>query len=42
MVFSRFVPENIVIEKVGENRLLEEAVDLLLNEHFPKIVEQEN
>ncbi len=36
-----FVPENIAIEKVGEGRLLEEAADILLNEHFPKIIEQE-
>lgn len=35
------VPENVAIEKVGENRVLEEAADLLLNEHFPKIMAQE-
>lgn len=35
------VPENIVIEKVGENGLLEEAADLLLKEHFPLVVVQE-
>lgn len=34
------VPENIVIEKIGENGILEEAVDILLKEHFPKIVEE--
>jgi trigger factor len=34
------VPENIVIEKVGEGKILEEAVDSLLKEHFPKIIEQ--
>jgi trigger factor len=35
------VPENIVVEKVGEAGLLEEAADILLKEHFPKIIEQE-
>lgn len=35
------VPENIVIEKVGENTILEEATNILLQEHFPKIVLQE-
>lgn len=35
------IPENIVIEKVGEGKILEEAADILLKEHFPKIVEQE-
>jgi len=35
------IPENIVIEKVGEGKILEEAVDILLKEHFPKIIEQE-
>ncbi|KKR29832.1 MAG: Trigger factor [Candidatus Woesebacteria bacterium GW2011_GWA1_39_8] len=35
------VPENVVIEKVGEAGLLEEAVNILIKEHFPKIVEQE-
>lgn len=35
------IPENIVIEKVGESRILEEAADILLKEHFPKIIEQE-
>lgn len=34
------VPENIAIEKVGESKILEEAADILLNEHFPKIIEQ--
>lgn len=34
------VPENVVIEKVGEAGILEEAVDILLKEHFPKIIEQ--
>lgn len=35
------VPENIVIEKAGEGRILEEAADILLKEHFPRIIEQE-
>jgi len=35
------VPENIVVEKVGEGAILEEATDILLKEHFPKIMEQE-
>ncbi len=35
------IPENIVTEKVGEGKILEEAVDILLKEHFPKIIEQE-
>ena len=34
------VPENVVIEKVGETKLLEEAADILLKEHFHKIIEQ--
>ncbi len=34
------VPENIVVEKVGEDKILEEAADILLKEHFPKIIEQ--
>lgn len=35
------VPENIVVEYVGETKILEEAVEILLREHLPKIVEQE-
>lgn len=35
------VPENIVIERVGEKNLLEEAADILLKEHFPNMAEQE-
>ncbi|MBN2093848.1 MAG: hypothetical protein JW740_00520 [Candidatus Zambryskibacteria bacterium] len=35
------VPENIAIEKVGENKILQEAVNILLQEHFPKVIEQE-
>ena len=34
-------PENMVIEKVGETKILEESADLILREHFPKIIEQE-
>ncbi len=35
------IPENIVVEKVGEGKIIEEATDILLKEHFPKIIEQE-
>ena len=35
------IPENIVVEKVGEATVLEEAANILLKEHFPKIIEQE-
>ena len=35
------IPENIVVEKVGEGKILEEAADIILKEHFPKIIEQE-
>lgn len=35
------VPENITVEKIGESKILEEAVDLLLKEHFSKIIGQE-
>ena len=35
------IPENIVVEKVGEAEILEEATDILLKEHFPKIIDQE-
>lgn len=35
------VPESIVIEKTGEGKILEEAADILLKEHFPKIIDQE-
>ena len=35
------IPENIIIEKVGEAKILEEATDILLREHFSKIIEQE-
>ncbi len=36
------VPENMVIEKVGEKNLLEEAADILLKQHFPKIAAEES
>ena len=35
------VPENIVVEKMTEGKILEEAADIILKEHFPKIIEQE-
>lgn len=35
------IPENIVLEKVGEDKILGEAADILLNEHFPEIIKQE-
>ena len=34
------IPENIVLEKVGEAKILEEATDILLKEHFHKIIEE--
>jgi len=34
------IPENVTAEKAGESKILEEAVDILLKEHFPKIIEQ--
>jgi FKBP-type peptidyl-prolyl cis-trans isomerase (trigger factor) len=34
-------PENIVIEKAGEDKILNEAVDILLREHFSKVIDQE-
>ena len=36
------IPEKIVVEKIGEGGLLEEAADILLKEHFPKAIIQEN
>lgn len=36
-----FVPEKIVIEKVGEAYLLEEAAELALKDIAPKVIEQE-
>jgi trigger factor len=35
------VPENVVLEKAGEAQILEEATDIILKEHFLKIIEQE-
>lgn len=34
-------PENILIQNVGEMRILEEAAELALGEHYPKILEAE-
>ena len=36
------IPENIVIEKVGESEVLQESANIVLNEHFPRIIIQEN
>src|SRR3989344_7805985 len=36
------IPENIVIEKVGESEVLQESANIVLNEHFPIIIIQEN
>jgi FKBP-type peptidyl-prolyl cis-trans isomerase (trigger factor) len=35
------VPEKIVIEKAGEGKILGAAADIILKDHFPKIIEQE-
>lgn len=35
------VPENILIEKVGEMQILQEAASLALSEEYPKILESE-
>ncbi len=35
-------PTNIILENIGTAKLLEEAADILLKEHFEKIIEQEN
>ena len=32
------VPEKIVLEKVGEKAMLEEAAEMVLNEHYPQIL----
>ncbi|MEK7117969.1 MAG: trigger factor [Patescibacteria group bacterium] len=32
------VPENIVLEKISEREILEEAANILLNEFYPKII----
>jgi trigger factor len=34
-------PENAILAKVGEMRVLEEMAELALAEHYPKIIEQE-
>ncbi len=34
------IPENIIVEKAGEEKILEEAVNILLKEHFSKIIEE--
>lgn len=34
------IPENIIIEKMGEGKILEETTDILLKEHFPKIIKE--
>lgn len=35
------IPEKIIIEKVGEHKLLEEAAEILLNEYYPKMLADE-
>lgn len=35
------IPENIIIQNAGEDRILDDAADVVLREHFPKIIEQE-
>ena len=32
------VPENIVLERISEREILEEAADILLNEFYPQII----
>lgn len=34
------IPENLVVEKIGEGEILAEASDILLREHFPKIIDE--
>ena len=36
------VPETIIIQKVGEMRLLEEAAEIALSEEYPNILEEHN
>lgn len=36
------VPEHILIEKIGDARLLEEMAEMALGEHYPKIIEEES
>src|SRR3989344_8516247 len=35
------VPENVLLQKVGEMHVLEEMAELALAEHYPKILEEE-
>lgn len=35
-------PENLIVQKVGEGTLLEEAAEIALNEEYPKILEEHN
>ncbi len=34
------VPEKIILEKVGEKAVLEEAAEIVLGDHYPKILEE--
>lgn len=34
-------PENILLSKIPESRILEEMAQMALNEHYPKIIEEE-
>jgi len=34
-------PENVLVSKIGEMRILEEMAELALSEHYPKILEEE-
>jgi trigger factor len=36
------IPEKVIAEKAGEALILDESADIVLKEHFPKIIEQEN
>lgn len=35
------VPESVLVSKVGDMRILEEMAEMALNEHYPKIIEDE-
>src|SRR5690349_4699196 len=35
------VPENIVVERIGEDGILQDAAEILINEYFPKIIVEE-
>src|SRR3989338_9907444 len=35
------IPENVLISKIPEIRILEEMAEMALSEHYPKIVEEE-